>query len=172
MEHAAGEFLLFLELHDVLATPAALGDLVAAARRTGCQVVVGSSEWLLPGDRREPFDRVHDGRFGGRPGEVVRGKAAFEATMCVPGCGYLPMRAWGALIDRKDDNSLGHHFPPGEHEDLAHTPILYFRARTASITNRQIIVLYRKRETGLSRLQWSAAKLTRYQALWRPWPKA
>ena len=162
---ARGAWLLFLDSDDLLSDPGALGALHATALRTGCEIVIGSCERLRPDGSLLPFDRQHDEWCGGRPGDSLAGLAAFRAGLLIPGSGYLPIRAWGALISRRLLQEADLPFPPGEHEDLAVVPFLYHRANAVHYDGR-VVVHYRERAGSISRGAWPAAKLHRYGLLW------
>lgn len=165
-QHARGRLILFLDSDDLLAGPLTLGRMVAVAQETKAQVVVGSCETLMPDGSRTPFDRDHDNKQGGHPGRAMSGLNAYCAAMYFPGAGYLPSRAWGTLIDGTFYRELALDFPPGEHEDLAHTPILYWMANAVHYL-ADICILYRQRNNSLSRTSWSAEKIARYSTLWQ-----
>lgn len=165
VRHATGAWFTFLDPDDFFATPSAVSTLVAAARRTGCAVVVGSCQQLLPDGSIEDFDRRFDRDLGGRPGEVCSGHAAYLGTMCAPGYGYMPMRPWGSLIDRSYYVALSLEFRGGEHQDLNHTPFLYHQSGGVFYAP-EIVVTYRQRAGSISNKPWSAEKLRRYVTLW------
>jgi hypothetical protein len=76
------------------------------------------------------------------------------------------MRAWGALIQRDLFREAGLSFPASEHEDLSHTPFLYYVAgRVLYVPD--IIITYRERSNSLSRTPWDADQSLRYAAMWR-----
>lgn len=162
---ARGDHLFFFDSDDRMSDPGALGALLARARETGCQVVAGSCERLLPDGTLHPFDRQHDEWMGGAPGESRSGLAAYRAAMLLPGGGYIPMRGCGTLIERRFFQSLGLPFPPGEHEDMAVTPLLYHQANQVFYEGR-IVFHYRDRAGSISRSAWPEAKLRRYGLLW------
>ena len=163
--HATGSYLLFLDSDDRLSAPSAVGTLVSAAKRSGCNVVVGSCETLLPDGSIEEFDRKLDKSFGGKPGGILKGLDAYLATMCIHGYSYLPARSWGSLIDRIFYKDLDLEFPAGEHEDLSHTPFLYHQSGGVYY-EPAIVVSYRKRNEGISNTPWSVAKMQRYVGIW------
>lgn len=165
VRYARGEYILFLDSDDLLASPEALGRLVQAAQQTGCRVVVGSCERLMPDGTKVDFDRRYDGEQGGRPGTIVAGLDAFMGGFAIPEREYLPLRAWGTLILRKCYESLGLDYPAGEHEDMPHVPFLYLHSEGV-FYDPAIAVSYRERPQSLSSTQWPPAKFRRYGDLW------
>jgi glycosyltransferase involved in cell wall biosynthesis/SAM-dependent methyltransferase len=166
VEHGTGDYLLFLDSDDLFASTSAVSQLVAHAEASGCKVVVGSCQRLATGGHVEEFDRAFDRRYGGRPGEIVEGEAAYLGASFLPGGQYVPMRAWGALIHRDLFREAGLSFPASEHEDLSHTPFLYYVAgRVLYVPD--IIITYRERSNSLSRAPWDADQSLRYAAMWR-----
>lgn len=164
--HARGDHLLFLDSDDVLADGAVLRRLVSSARDGRCPVVVGACSRIAPDGSVVEHDRVQDGLARAHEGMAVEASHALRGVLGLRGAPYLPMRAWGTLIEHSYYRRTGLEFPPGEHEDMAHTPFLYARAGRI-FYDRRIAVLYRVRGTSLSSTGWSVAKMERYAALWR-----
>jgi glycosyltransferase involved in cell wall biosynthesis/SAM-dependent methyltransferase len=163
---ARGTYLFFLDSDDRFAGPTALAHLVAAARAAGHSVVVGSCEKWLPDGSLVEHDRAEDRARNGRPGTVMSGYDAFLSAIGMPNMSYIPMRAWGTLIERRFYTEINLDYPPGEHEDMAHTPFLYLKSDHV-LYDRAIVVHYRIRSGSLSTSGWSAAKIERYGLLWR-----
>ena len=164
--HATGSHVLFLDSDDLLSNRSAVSVLVQHSEATGCPVIVGSCEFLLPDGTVTAMDRAFDGTHQGRPGEMVDGLTAYLGASFIPDGQYVPMRSWGTLIDRITYDESGLQFPDCEHEDLAHTPFLYhFAGRVLYIEDT--VVRYRQRPNSLSNSSWSAVKLRRYLSLWR-----
>jgi hypothetical protein len=158
--------VIFLDSDDIFATAEALELLLKLRQTSGAQVVIGSCAKLLPDGTIADFDRDHDRKMNGRPGNVFAGEGALRGSLYLPGASYLPVRSWGVLIDRDFLVGLDLRFPATEHEDLAHTPFMFFKANQVYY-DEKVIVHYRVRENQLSRAPWVAAKLQRYVALCR-----
>lgn len=166
VEHATGEHLLFLDSDDYFATPRAVSTLVREARASGCAVVIGSCDRVMSSGERRAFDRDFDATRAGQPGTIVGGEAAYLGSSFIPGAPYVPMRAWGTLIDRFTYLDSELEYPPGEHEDLPHTPFLYhFAGKVLYIPD--IVVTYRDRSDSLSNTGWDSAKIARQGVIWR-----
>lgn len=166
VSHASGEFLLFMDSDDYFATPRAISTLVQEARASGCPVVVGSCDRIMTDGRRLPFDRDFDASQNGQPGSIVSGEAAYLGASFIPGGQYVPMRAWGTLIDRFVYLDSGLEYPAAEHEDLPHTPFLYYSAgRVLYIPD--IVVTYRDRSDSISNTGWDSGKIRRQGLIWR-----
>lgn len=166
VRYARGTYIFFLDSDDLLASPEALGHLVGAAERTGCHVVIGSCERLKPDGSILDEDRERDRQSNGKLGRIVRGIDAFMASLGLPGQDYLPIRAWGTLIQRSYYEELRLDFPVGEHEDMPTVPFLYFHA-SGVFYDPLIVVKYRVRQQSLSSTKWSAPKLQRYGNIWK-----
>jgi glycosyltransferase involved in cell wall biosynthesis/SAM-dependent methyltransferase len=166
VRHARGDYVFFLDSDDLMSGPDVLRRLVDAAQEIGCRVVIGSSAWLMPDGTIDDFDRRRDRESDGHPGSVQDGLDAFLGGLSVPGYRYLPLRAWGTLIHRAYYEELSLDYPPGEHEDIPHTPFLYYLAGGVYY-DRHVAVLYRQRLGGLSSTRWSAAKFRRYAGQWQ-----
>ena len=164
-DEARGDYLFFLDSDDFLSTRGAISGLVRAARERDVALVVGSCERLLPDGSVQGYDREYDAPYGGTPGCLVEGEAAFLGASFLPGGSYVPMRAWGSLIERELYLSSGLRFPSSAHEDLPHTPFLYY-ASGALLYSSDIVVTYRHRETSISNTRWGANMLQRYAAMW------
>ena len=164
--HATGSYLLFLDSDDFFSSRHAVSTLVGEAESSGCKIVIGSCERLSPEGVRSEFDRVFDKSHGGLPGEIIDGEAAYLGASFIPGGRYVPMRAWGTLIDQALYLESGLDFPGAEHEDLAHTPFLYyFAGRVLYIPD--IVVTYRQRPSSISNARWDARMIRRYANMWR-----
>ncbi len=164
--HATGEYLLFLDSDDYFSNRRAVSTLVRAARERDCTVVVGSCERVMADGRRVAFDRDFDAARNGRPGEIVDGQAAYLGASFIPGGQYVPMRAWGTLIDRFVYLDSGLEYPPAEHEDLPHTPFLYFFAGRV-LYLPDVVVTYRDRSDSISNTGWDSGKIGRQGLIWR-----
>ncbi len=164
--HASGEYLIFLDSDDYFATPRAISTLVREARASGCPIVVGSCDRVMTDGRRLPFDRDFDATQNGQPGSVVSGETAYLGASFIPGGQYVPMRAWGSLIDRFAYLESGLAYPAGEHEDLPHTPFLYYFAERV-LYIADIVVTYRDRSDSISNTGWDSGKIRRQGMIWR-----
>lgn len=166
VDAATGDYVFFLDSDDLLASPDAITRLVEHAEAGGHRVVVGSAEQLTESGQRTDYDRRFDGRWSGRPGAVIDGESAYLGASFIPGGSYVPMRAWGTLIDRFFYLETGLRFPTGRHEDLAHTPFLYAAAGRV-LYAPEIAVTYRLRAQSLSTRAWGAAEIAAYAGVWR-----
>jgi glycosyltransferase involved in cell wall biosynthesis/SAM-dependent methyltransferase len=166
VKHASGEFLLFLDSDDYFASPMAVTTLVREARASGCPVVVGSCDRIMSDGQRLNFDRDFDESHNGSPGAVVSGKTAFLGASFIPGGQYVPMRAWGTLIDRFTYLDSQLEYPPAEHEDLPHTPFLYHYAGKV-LYIPDIVITYRDRSDSISNTGWNSGKIRRQGHIWR-----
>lgn len=166
VSHATGEYLLFLDSDDYFASPRAVSTLVSEARASGCPVVVGSCDRIMSDGQKLGFDRDYDQSQNGQPGSIVSGEAAYLGASFIPGGQYVPMRAWGALIDRFVYLDSGLEYPAGEHEDLPHTPFLYAYAQRV-LYIPDIVVTYRDRSDSISNSAWDSAKIRRQGHIWR-----
>jgi glycosyltransferase involved in cell wall biosynthesis len=164
--HATGIYLFFLDSDDLLSSSQSVTKLVAFAESSGCRVVVGGSDRLLPDHSRVPFDGVYDREFEMHCNAVVRGVDAFLAGFRVAGAPYLPLRAWGALIETSLYNQLSLNFPAVEHEDLGHTPFLYYLSGGVFYV-REVVVTYRLRAKSISNLPLTAAMARGQVRLWQ-----
>lgn len=162
---ATGAFIMFLDSDDLLASRSAVRQLVEASQTSGCPVVVGSAEQLQPDGSIDEYDRLYDRHNNGCPGEIVEGEVAYLGASFIPGGRYVPMRAWGTLIDRVFYTELALDFPPGRHEDLPHTPFLYYAAGRVYYAP-EIVVTYRNRGESLSTKHWGRNELAAYVGTW------
>jgi glycosyltransferase involved in cell wall biosynthesis len=165
VRYSRGAYILFLDSDDLMASPKALGQIALTAERTGSQVVIGSCVRLKPDGSIVDEDRERDQQSDGKAGRIVRGVEAFIASLGLPGKDYLPIRAWGTLIQRSYYEDLRLNFPAGEHEDMPTVPFIYFHANSV-VYDPLVVVKYRERQQSLSSTQWSAAKLKRYGDIW------
>jgi len=165
VEHATGTYLLFLDSDDYFSSPKSISTLVREAQSTGCHVVIGSCDRIMSDGQRLNFDRDFDQSQGGQPDSIVDGKKAYLGASFIPGGQYVPMRAWGTLIDRIMYLDSGLTYPPAEHEDLPHTPFMYhFAQRVLYISD--IVVTYRDRSDSISNTGWDSAKIQRQGLIW------
>jgi glycosyltransferase involved in cell wall biosynthesis len=166
VRNSTGQYIFFLDSDDFLSSPSAISSLASAAQQSKCRVVVGGSVKLMPDRAIQPFDQKDDQNSINKSGGVVAGADAFLASLALPSPYYLPLRAWGMLVDRSLYDELALDFPPGEHEDLGHTPFLYFRSGGVLYT-QNIVVTYRVRPGSISNSSWSLGTLHNYRELWR-----
>lgn len=166
VDHANGAYLFFLDSDDYLSTPTAVSTLVQQAQSSGCQVVIGSCDRIMSSGQRLKFDRSFDESHGGKPDTIVSGELAYLGASFIPGGQYVPMRAWGTLIDRFMYLESGLTYPAAEHEDLPHTPFMYqFAGRVLYISD--VVVTYRDRSDSISNTGWNSAKILRQGVIWR-----
>lgn len=163
---ATGAYIIFLDSDDLFASQSAVSSLVARAESTGCPVVIGSADRLEPDGRLTDYDRAFDASHNGRPGSIIEGDPAFKGASFLPGGEYVPMRAWGTLIDRIFYQELNLDYPAGRHEDLPHTPFLYYAAGRV-LYAPEIAVHYRNRGESLSTRAWGTGDMTAYADIWR-----
>ncbi len=165
VEHACGAYLLFLDSDDYFSSPKAVSTLVREAQSTGCQVVIGSCDRVMSDGQKLNFDRDFDQSHDGQPDTIVSGEEAYLGASFIPGGQYVPMRAWGTLLDRFLYLDSGLVYPPGEHEDLPHTPFLYyFAGRVLYISD--VVITYRDRSDSLSNTEWDLNKIRRQGLIW------
>jgi glycosyltransferase involved in cell wall biosynthesis/SAM-dependent methyltransferase len=162
---AHGDHILFLDSDDVLSGPDVITHLVSAARQSGGPIVVGAAMRLRPDGELEPIDQADARGAANQHGGAVPKVEAFLAGFGLRDTYYLPSRAWGALIDRRFYDQASLDFPPGEHEDLGHTPFLYFLADGVEYVDLPV-VNYRVREQSISNEPWSEDRILRYCDLW------
>jgi len=165
VEQATGAYLLFLDSDDYFSSPKSVSTLVSQAKLTGCQVVIGSCERIMTDGQRLDFDRAFDQSHGGKPNTVVSGETAYLGASFIPGGQYVPMRAWGTLIDRFMYLESGLTFPAAEHEDLPHTPFLYHYAGKVLYIS-DIVITYRDRSNSISNTGWDSDKIRRQGLIW------
>ncbi len=165
VKHATGDYLLFLDSDDYFASPRAVSALVREAQASGCDVVVGSCDRVMSDGQRLGFDREFDRTQNGHPGSIVSGEAAYLGASFIPGGQYVPMRAWGTLIDRFTYLDSGLEYPPAEHEDLPHTPFLYHFAQKV-LYIPDIVITYRDRSDSISNTGWDSGKIRRQGFIW------
>ena len=166
VKHATGEFLFFLDSDDYFATSRAISTLVREARTSGCDVVIGSCDRIMSDGQRLGFDRDFDLSHNGRPGEIVSGETAYLGATFIPDGQYVPMRAWGTLIDRFTYLDSKLEYPAAEHEDLPHTPFLYYFADKV-LYIPDIVITYRDRSDSISNTGWDSARIRRQGLIWR-----
>ncbi|MBL4697707.1 MAG: glycosyltransferase, partial [Phycisphaerales bacterium] len=165
VEHARGAYLFFLDSDDYFSSKHAISTLVDQAQSTGCQVVIGSCDRIMSDGQRLNFDRDFDKSHDGHPDTIVDGEQAYLGASFIPGGQYVPMRAWGTLIDRFLYLDSGLTYPPAEHEDLPHTPFLYhFAKRVLYISD--IVITYRDRSDSISNTGWDSDKIRRQGLIW------
>ena len=161
---ANGKYIFFLDSDDLL-LPYALEALHWKATSENAKIVVGSSQELLPDgsiteyDRR--FDHGDESILGWRDGID-----AFQGSFQHPNSKYIPVRAWGTLIERQAYVDANLAYPPVEHEDLAVTPFLYHSIGSVLYIPDKC-VYYRYRESSLSRHGWDAGRINRQSKLWK-----
>jgi glycosyltransferase involved in cell wall biosynthesis/SAM-dependent methyltransferase len=165
VEHSTGAYLLFLDSDDYFATTHAVSTLVQESLSTGSKVVVGSCDRVMTDGTRLDFDRGFDRTHNGQPDNFVSGEKAYLGASFIPGGKYVPMRAWGTLIDRFLYLESGLTYPAAEHEDLPHTPFLYYYAGRVLYIS-EIVVTYRDRSDSISNTGWSSDKILRQGAIW------
>jgi glycosyltransferase involved in cell wall biosynthesis/SAM-dependent methyltransferase len=166
VKHATGEYLFFLDSDDYFANPRAISKLVREARASGCPVVIGSCDRIMSDGQRLGFDRDFDASHNGHPGEIVSGETAYLGASFIPGGQYVPMRAWGTLIDRFTYLDSKLEYPAAEHEDLPHTPFLYYFAEKVLYVP-DIVITYRDRSDSISNTGWNSARIRRQGLIWR-----
>jgi len=165
VEHSTGAYLLFLDSDDYFATTHAVSTLVQESLSTGSKVVVGSCDRVMTDGKRLDFDRGFDRTHNGQPDNFVSGEEAYLGASFIPGGKYVPMRAWGTLIDRFLYLESGLTYPAAEHEDLPHTPFLYYYAGRVLYIS-EIVITYRDRSDSISNTGWSTDKILRQGAIW------
>lgn len=164
--HAAtGLFIFFLDSDDFMSSRSAISALVEKAISTDCKVVVGSCDRVMTDGQRLHFDRDFDQSHNGNPDNLVSGRDAFLGASFIPGGRYVPMRAWGTLIDRYLYLDSGLEYPAAEHEDLPHTPFLYHFAQQVFYIS-EIVITYRDRSDSISNTGWDSGKILRQGLIW------
>ena len=166
VKHASGEYLFFLDSDDYFANSRAVSTLVGEARTSGCPVVVGSCDRIMSDGQRLSFDRDFDSSHNGHPGEIISGETAYLGASFIPGGQYVPMRAWGTLIDRFIYLDSKLEYPAAEHEDLPHTPFLYYFAEKV-LYIPDVVITYRDRSDSISNTGWNSGKIRRQAFIWR-----
>lgn len=165
VQHANGMYLFFLDSDDYMSSSDAITKLVRDAQSTGCKVVIGSCDRIMTDGQRLNFDRDFDLSHGGNPGTIVFGRDAYLGASFIPGGQYVPMRAWGTLIDRFMYLESGLEYPPAEHEDLPHTPFMYHYAGKV-LYSSDIVATYRDRSDSISNTGWDSGKICRQGLIW------
>lgn len=165
VDHASGAYLLFLDSDDYFSSSKSVSTLVREGQSTGCHVVIGSCDRIMSDGCRLNFDRDFDLSHGGQPDTIVAGEQAYLGASFIPGGQYVPMRAWGTLIDRFMYLESGLTYPAAEHEDLPHTPFLYhYAGRVLYISD--VVITYRDRSDSISNTGWNSGKIRRQGLIW------
>ncbi|WP_176086425.1 glycosyltransferase [Martelella sp. HB161492] len=163
---ASGRYLFFLDSDDFFIDKSALTLLTKNARASRADVVVGScTDVMDDGSRRDRDADFAAGKMNASGG-FLKGQEAFRAAVGTSKENYLPMRAWGMLIDLDFYRETGLAYPAGEHEDLCHAPFLYAAANNVLFLTNPIIG-YRNRGGSISRSFWSREHVLRYDAMWQ-----
>gem|GEM_PF-4475847 len=165
VNHSEGAYLLFLDSDDYFSTPRAVSTLVNEAQSSGCQVVVGSCDRIMSDGRKREFDREFDESHSGNPDSIVSGEQAYLGASFIPGGQYVPMRAWGTLIERFMYLDSQLEYPAAEHEDLPHTPFLYHYAKQVRYIS-SVVITYRDRSDSISNTGWDSARIRRQGLIW------
>ena len=164
---ATGDYFFFLDSDDVLQGPTVLRELMNVALSEGTQVTTGRARKLLPNGSLEPFDEVFEARAAGSGDSSYTGTDAFHACFGRQDTGlYLPMRAWGYLIEADFYRGLEIEFPAGAHEDVGVVPILCAKANAVHYTGTDI-VRYRYRQDSISNTPWDQCKSGEFLQVWR-----
>ncbi|MDF1808556.1 MAG: glycosyltransferase [Phycisphaerales bacterium] len=163
--HSEGAYLLFLDSDDYFSNSKAVSTLVNEALSSGCQVVVGSCDRVMSDGHKRDFDREFDESHGGNPDSTVSGDQAFLGASFIPGGQYVPMRAWGTLIDRFMYLESKLEYPAAEHEDLPHTPFLYHYAKQVRYIS-PVVITYRDRSDSISNTGWDSVRIRRQGLIW------
>jgi glycosyltransferase involved in cell wall biosynthesis/SAM-dependent methyltransferase len=165
VEHSSGAYLLFLDSDDYFSSVNSVSTLVREAQSTGCQVVIGSCDRIMSDGEHLDYDRAFDRSHGGQPDTIISGEQAYLGSSFIPGGQYVPMRAWGTLIDRFMYLDSGLTYPPAEHEDLPHTPFLYHYAKRVLYIS-DVVITYRDRSDSISNTGWDSGKIRRQGLIW------
>ena len=166
VRHAKGEYLMFIDSDDRMASPQVLGELVRKAQSTGNEVVVGSAQFLMSDGALTPYDRRSEGSRIGFVRRNLPGRAAYSALIRLPGANYLPLRSWGYLYRTDFYRKVDLDQPAGVHEDIGHTALVCSAARNVHV-HEGITIDYRIRQQSLSKSTWSTATIQSYLGVWR-----
>ncbi|QQM31253.1 glycosyltransferase [Martelella lutilitoris] len=164
-EHALGEYIFFLDSDDFMIDMSALSLLTKNALASKAQIVIGSCVNVFNDGSTSERDAAYAAKKLNAGGGFISGVEAFRAAMGVSDDYYLPMRAWGVLIDHAFYKETGLEYPNGEHEDLCHAPFL-FSASNNILFLPNIVVGYRNRTDSISTSSWSSSQVRRYGAMW------
>ncbi|MEM9097546.1 MAG: glycosyltransferase [Pseudomonadota bacterium] len=165
VQHATGRYITFLDSDDRFSSSSAIKKLVSIAENTNCQVVAGSARRLKPDGSLEPFDEVAEKERATTTSDRLQGDDAYKAVIG-SGDSYLPMRAWGYLIDSALCRQSGLEFPAKPHEDMPYVPVLCAQANFV-VYSREVCVDYRERAGGISTTRMSTEKLVEMGGLWQ-----
>jgi glycosyltransferase involved in cell wall biosynthesis len=163
--NASGSYFFFLDSDDYLASSSALRALVNSAQNNGHDVLIASCVSLTDDGKIIDHEKGHACGKIKAQGTDIGGMDAFLAVMGQSPKYYLPMRAWGTLIERNFYSALSLDYPPFEHEDIPHTPFMYASAKSLAFSE-EVAVVYRTREGSISRTPWNARRIQRYRQMW------
>jgi glycosyltransferase involved in cell wall biosynthesis/SAM-dependent methyltransferase len=166
VDAATGRYLLFLDSDDVLAGPSVVRTLVNAARATDSQIVTGRSVKLVETGGVEAFDVLFEAQARSHADTSYSGLDAYRATFGLPGSGYLPMRAWGYLVDADLYRNNKLDFPAGAHEDVGLVPTMCYLSNRVHYLPEDV-VKYRFRSTGISNSPWTVEKSKGLANVWQ-----
>ena len=164
--HASGDYLLFLDSDDYLLSNNSVSTMFKEAEATGCRVVIGSCRLLKTSGELAEIDRDHVELFKENQTITIDGKSAFLGSLWIPGGQYVPMRAWGILIDRAFYLETNLSFPPGRHEDMAVVPFLFYLSGQVRFLSYTVLI-YRQRSCGLSNSPWHTDDIYYYGKIWQ-----
>ncbi len=153
----SSEFIMFLDSDDILCD-GALTRFMEVYDETGAPCIIGSCMQFFEDGTIAEFDR--------RPSDDMKRLKGNEAiSHALAYTDYIPIRAWGIMIETNIYRGAQLKQPPLPHEDIPVIPLIYRYAGDVVYIS-DVVIKYRFRQKSITQMKWTIEKLKKYRQLW------